>query len=113
MRQAVMQLFEQADVDRSGVMDKAEFEALVSRMNEDSTLARNLFKGLDTDRAWDTMAKVPIREGTEMGVSIREFVRMTDVAFCVVPQLAYRPLTQRSAWCVTAGEMVARRGRHS
>ena len=53
---------------------KAEFEALVRRMNEEKTLPQNLFEGLDTDTAWEEMAKVPFQEGNQMGVNFHAFV---------------------------------------
>jgi Ca2+-binding EF-hand superfamily protein len=74
MRRTVKDLFEQGDADNSGVMDKAEFEALVRRMNVEKTLPQNSFEGLDTDTAWEEMAKVPFQEGNQMGVNFHAFV---------------------------------------
>eukprot|EP01048_Picozoa_sp_COSAG05_P028779 COSAG05_NODE_9116_length_646_cov_1.197441_3_plen_111_part_01 len=88
MRRLVKDLFQSADKDNSGVLDKDEFAELVERTNKDSSLPMvtpeaDAERSVDPteptahtfnlDAAWENIRKVPFREGKEMGVSFPGF----------------------------------------
>eukprot|EP01048_Picozoa_sp_COSAG05_P011647 COSAG05_NODE_1112_length_5856_cov_11.397082_2_plen_976_part_00 len=90
MRRTVKELFEGADVDKSGVLDKKEFAGLVHRANKDSSLPvvgmakghlddddddDDAPKGFDLEEAWGEIRKVPfIDDGIQQfGVNFTGF----------------------------------------
>ena len=71
MRRVIKELFEGADTDRSGVLEKAEFAELVEQANKNIGLPA-LFStdptdtdakaGFDLEEAWESIRKVPFAE---------------------------------------------------
>lgn len=84
MRRVIKELFEDADDDRSGILEKHEFAALVEQANKNLGLPA-LFAGgpndpdsenkpgFDVDEAWETIRKVPFAEGKKLGVNFAGF----------------------------------------
>ena len=84
MRRVIKELFEAADRDRSGILEKSEFASLVNKANTNVGLPA-LFAGgpLDPDsdskarfnleEAWSEIRKVPFAEGKKLGVNFAGF----------------------------------------
>eukprot|EP01043_Picozoa_sp_COSAG02_P010971 COSAG02_NODE_397_length_23124_cov_439.255635_13_plen_965_part_00 len=84
MRRVIKELFEEADDDRSGILEKDEFARLVDRANNNLGLPA-LFAGgpndpdsdskerFNLEQAWKEIRKVPFAEGTKVGVNFAGF----------------------------------------
>eukprot|EP01043_Picozoa_sp_COSAG02_P010048 COSAG02_NODE_347_length_24085_cov_23.240724_12_plen_981_part_00 len=84
MRRVIKELFEEADDDRSGILEKGEFAKLVDNANSNLGLPA-LFSGgpndpdsdnkdrFNLEEAWHEIRKVPFAEGTKLGVNFAGF----------------------------------------
>ena len=84
MRRVIKELFEAADSDRSGILEKSEFASLVDKANSNVGLPA-LFAGgpndpdsdskarFDLEEAWLEIRKVPFAEGKKLGVNFAGF----------------------------------------
>lgn len=88
MRRTVKELFEGADDDNSGILDKEEFGGLVMRANKDRALPvvgmarlgdaaaasdESRAPDFDLEQAWAEIRKVPYSEGKQLGVNFAGF----------------------------------------